>query len=86
MNKEEFIEMLNSEYDKFKSSGLSLEKHIQKRKDRSIAIELKNKERIAKLNKVKSKPVKQLSCMHFYGKQYESFEKELNYYEDYARK
>lgn len=85
MNRDEFLELLNSEYDKFKSSGLTLEQHIQKRKDRKIAIELQNKERIAKLNKVKSKPVKQLSCMHFYGKQYESFEKELTYYEDYVR-
>jgi hypothetical protein len=86
MNKEEFLELLNSEYDKFKSSGLSLEQHIKKRKDRSIAIELKTKERIAKLNKRQNRPVKQLSCLHFYGKQYESFEKELTYYEDYARK
>jgi hypothetical protein len=86
MNKEEFLESLNSEYDKFKSSGLSLEQHIKKRKDRSIAIELKNKERIAKLNKRQNRPVKQLSCMYFYGKQYESFEKELTYYEDYDRK
>lgn len=85
MNREDFLELLNSEYDKFKSSGLTLEQHIQKRKDRKIAIELQNKERIAKLNKVKSKPVKQLSCMHFYGKQYESFEKELEYFEDFRK-
>jgi hypothetical protein len=85
MNREEFLELLDSEYDKFKSSGLTLEQHIQKRKDRKIAIELQNKERIAKLSKVKSKPVKQLSCMHFYGKEYESFEKELEYFEDFRK-
>ena len=86
MNKEEFLELLDSEYDKFKSSGLTLEQHIQKRRDRKIAIELQYKERIARLNKRQNRTVKQLSCMHFYWKKYESFEKELTYYEDYARK
>lgn len=62
---------------------------IWDRKQKIFLLVEENKELYKSLNqkrvKIKStelKPVKQLSCMHFYGKKYESFEKEQEYYEN----
>jgi len=86
MSKKQYYNILSNQVERFISTWFD----DKKRKAMKIAKELKEISNIRKKryfrekmnkNKNKNKKTKQLSCLIFYWKKYESFEKELEYFE-----
>jgi hypothetical protein len=75
---------LNSELEEFKASWLEWGEWI-KEKDEKEKKEFFKKRAFLRNKKTKSIKYEPFSCMLFYWKKYESFEQELEYFEDFRK-